>query len=152
MTETNDKYHIDAVLSVDNLSGDVKLERAMAKLMAQAFELFKRKQASYGPENIAEFGEKGVLIRIHDKIKRLVRLVWKGFPNPLEDALEDSQIVLKFIAFARDNNIPEDKMREFVLSVFCDIDAEKETINDTWMDIAVYALIAILVREGKWPE
>lgn len=111
MTEAKELYQFNDVLLVDGSSGNSELEKEMVTLMTRAFELFKRKQASYGSENIAEFGEKGVLIRVHDKIKRLVRLVWHSVKNPLD-----------------------------------------ETINDTWMDIAVYALIAVLVREGKWPE
>lgn len=27
-----------------------------------------------------------------------------------------------------------------------------ESIDDTWMDIATYALIALLVRRGQWPK
>jgi hypothetical protein len=29
---------------------------------------------------------------------------------------------------------------------------ENESIDDTWMDIATYALIALLLRRGQWPK
>lgn len=98
------------VLKCDGTSGNVNLEHAMAHNMIKMFEIFKKKQASYGCGNISEFGEKGVIIRMNDKMKRLIKLVWFDQPNPLAD----------------------------------------ESIEDTYFDMADYALIALLVKEGKW--
>ncbi len=98
-------------LIIDGSSGDAKLESDMAALLAELFALFKRKQASYGPRNIAQFGEGGCVVRANDKLQRLIRLVWEGEKNPLHD----------------------------------------ETIEDTYIDLADYALIATLVRRGQWP-
>jgi len=98
-------------LAIDGTSGDRDLEREMALLLARLFELFKAKQSSYGPGNIAAFGERGCLMRANDKIQRLITLVWNGRENRLRD----------------------------------------ETIDDTWLDLADYALIAFLCRTGKWP-
>ena len=99
-------------LPLDGCSGDVELEREFAMRVFAMFELFKRKQASYGPRNISTFGERGVLIRSNDKIQRLIRMVWQEHDNPLRD----------------------------------------ESIEDTWYDLSVYAIIALLCRDGKWPQ
>lgn len=103
---------MDTILKIDGGSGYAQLEQDFAALLTTIFELFKRKQASYGPGNIDAFGECGVVVRMYDKIERLKRLVWEKRDNPLED----------------------------------------ETITDTYLDIATYALIALLVRQGSWPS
>lgn len=109
MAQTEDRQY---VLKIDGASGNKDLEIAMAINLAQVFDTFKKKQASYGSGNIAKFGEKGVIIRMNDKMERLVHLVYNEEPNPLDD----------------------------------------ETIEDTYIDMADYALIAIVCREGQWPE
>ena len=96
----------------DNSSGYQELEMEMANLLHDLHVLFKKKQASYGPGNISAFGEKGCVVRMSDKMQRLIRLVWEDRTNPLAD----------------------------------------ETVDDTYLDMACYALIAILVRKNKWPK
>lgn len=39
-----------------------------------AFEIFKRKHAQYGPNNIAVIGMDGIVSRMHDKIARMQNL------------------------------------------------------------------------------
>jgi len=102
----------EITLVADGFSGDQDLEYAMAKILKELFDIFKKKQKSYGPKNISTFGERGVVVRMNDKLQRLIRLVWEDVANPLQD----------------------------------------ESIRDTYIDMADYALIAILVREGVWPE
>jgi hypothetical protein len=92
------------------LSGDKEIEEQFAKIAAELFVLFCNKQKNYGKGNIAQFGEKGVLIRSSDKIQRLLRMVWDGTPNSLND----------------------------------------ESIDDTWRDLANYAIIALMCRRGVW--
>ncbi len=60
-------------------------------------QLFDRKQRDYGPQNIAAFGEVGVLVRANDKIARLINLIWtRGLDatgtkiTPANESLEDS--------------------------------------------------------------
>lgn len=72
-------------------------------------ELLERKQADYGSNNIAKFGTKGVLVRVSDKVERLVNLTW-------------------------DN----DKEPNF------------ESVEDTWRDIAGYAILALLELNKDW--
>jgi len=102
----------EIMLEINGSSGNEKLEAHMADLLVDLFETFKKKQKSYGCGNIADFGERGVFIRMNDKMKRLKNLVWDGKDNPIED----------------------------------------ETIDDTYLDLADYALISILVRKGYWHE
>ena len=99
-------------LEVNGSSGDIELEQHMAGQLVYIFELWKKKQLSYGPSNISALGIKGVFVRMWDKMQRLKNLVWHGNDNPLED----------------------------------------ETIEDTYYDMANYALMSILVRRGLWPE
>ena len=101
----------NVMLVIDGESGDADLERAMANTLNSLFVLFKKKQRSYGPGNIATFGELGCLIRAYDKVQRLKTLLYDKIKDPIED----------------------------------------ETMIDTWMDLADYALIAIIVHCGKWP-
>jgi hypothetical protein len=98
-------------LEINPNSNHADLERELALLMQQSFELFKRKNSSYGTDNIAALGVKGIFVRLWDKVNRLKTLVWFGGHNPLND----------------------------------------ETISDTFQDISVYALIALLILKGSWP-
>lgn len=42
--------------------------------MLEAMELFDSKQLDYGPGNIATFGEMGTIIRLNDKLARMIHL------------------------------------------------------------------------------
>jgi len=70
--------------------------------------LLDRKRADYGTENIKKFGSQGVLVRVSDKVERLINLSRK-----------DGQVNF-------------------------------ESVEDTWKDIAGYAILALLeIREGR---
>lgn len=47
------------------------------------------KQHDYGPENIARFGRIGLLVRLHDKISRLINLLRRGV-EPKNESLRDN--------------------------------------------------------------
>ena len=110
-THLPEKPHVDQVVKefAESLGLKEPLSRQFLTVVVQAAQVFDYKQKKYGPENIGEFGETGVIIRVTDKIKRRVNL-W------------------------RTNQRPAD-----------------ETIEDTWGDIANYAIIALMCRYGKWP-
>jgi len=74
--------------------------------------LFDKKNNDYGPRNISEFGERGVYVRMWDKISRLKRLVWDNVEAQVKD----------------------------------------ESVEDTWMDSAVYSIIGLMNRRGMWKE
>jgi len=67
-------------------------------------DMLDSKHADYGEGNLLKFGEKGILIRVSDKVERLLNLL-KNSTNP--------------------NN---------------------ESVEDTWEDIAGYAIQAIRIR------
>jgi hypothetical protein len=69
-------------------------------------DLLDKKRTDYGTENIKKFGSHGVLIRVSDKVERLINL--------------------------------QDKEPNF------------ESLEDTWKDIAGYAILGLIeLREGR---
>lgn len=81
----------DVMLVCDGSSGDIGLENVVAKAMQEYFDLWKKKQASYGPHNIGAFGAAGCLIRSNDKIQRLRRHYFLKKDVSLSDeTLEDT--------------------------------------------------------------
>ncbi len=71
-------------------------------------ELLEKKHADYGDNNIIKFGTKGVLVRVNDKVERLINLTWEN-----------------------------DKEPNF------------ESVEDTWKDIAGYAILALIELRRK---
>lgn len=59
---------------------------AVTFLMIRVFDF---KQCGYGPGNISKFSDTGIMIRLHDKIERIINL-WKTGNNPGSEAVEDS--------------------------------------------------------------
>jgi len=55
----------------------------------QDIKLFDKKQHDYGSRNISDFGEKGVLVRVNDKLSRLKNLIW-GDKDPANESINDS--------------------------------------------------------------
>jgi hypothetical protein len=60
---------------------------AVAEEIAQ---LLDRKRADYGSENIKKFGSQGVLVRVSDKVERLINLSKKGQDEVNFELKEDS--------------------------------------------------------------
>ena len=97
-------------LACDGSSGDARLEFHFADRLRRLFELFKQRQAKYGPTNIAKRGSAGILVRLDDKLARLDN-AYAGRAGDMAD----------------------------------------ETEEDAWSDVAVYATIALVCRDGNWP-
>ena len=61
-----------------NLAADLNIQTEMGRAAlthyVDAILLFEKKQLDYGPNNISDFGEFGVLVRLNDKINRLKNL------------------------------------------------------------------------------
>lgn len=74
-------------------------------------DLMHERGQKYGPGNIAEFGDFGVLVRMSDKLARLRNLYTTGNGADVRD----------------------------------------ESVEDTLMDIANYAVIMLAWRRGLWP-
>lgn len=96
--------------------------KAFIQLVLDDIQLFDRKQRDYGPRNISTFGEKGVLVRAHDKMARLVNLLW-NLPGTHAIVQRGEQV----------ETLPAN-----------------EPIEDSWQDLSVYGVIARLVRTGQW--
>lgn len=62
--------------------------------MLECIELFDSKQMDYGPGNIAEFGELGVVVRTNDKMARMKHLLFQGGAwnpqNAANESIEDT--------------------------------------------------------------
>lgn len=69
----------------DGKSGDLDLERLVLGTMYEYFLLWQKKQASYGPRNIGDFGAAGCLIRLNDKVQRLRRKYYMHQEETLDD-------------------------------------------------------------------
>lgn len=67
------------------VSGDIELEKAWLRKAKEVYDIFCIKQKSYGPDNIATTRERGVAIRMYDKMQRLLNISVVGTEDPLED-------------------------------------------------------------------
>lgn len=83
-------------------------EEVIDGILAEMRATMISKQRDYGPGNIANFGEFGVLVRTSDKFERLKNLLQSG------------------------------------------ADPQNESLDDTWLDLANYGLIGLMVRRGLW--
>ncbi len=82
-------------------------EDAAQIIAREIAELLARKQHDYGPNNILGFGEKGIAVRMWDKVNRLKNLLWDR-----------------------------------------DEAGQEESIGDTFVDLAGYSIIALMLRRG----
>lgn len=68
------------------------VEQAFREVLEECYALFLKKHHDYGFEPIAKFGAAGVLVRLSDKIERLIHLFTQDKPaanESLEDTLKD---------------------------------------------------------------
>jgi len=80
-----------AAMEAKRASVDGGLEADMAAELARILALFRERQAKYGPKNIAEFGEVGVLVRLYDKLARLRNFYFDGGAGDMADeSVEDA--------------------------------------------------------------
>jgi len=64
-------------------------EQMIDMVYADARKVALNRQAKYGPHNIPEFGVKGIIVRMYDKIQRVIFFWWEGAPKPDDEADED---------------------------------------------------------------
>ena len=98
----------DRIVSEKAYNGDIEKEYpimcdSFEHITREMFELFKKKQADYGPTNIGMGKDKietdadvaksmiGLSVRMNDKIQRLMNLVLDR-KDPLNESLEDTLI------------------------------------------------------------
>lgn len=65
------------------------LSKEFIHIVLSDIKTFDSKQHDYGSTNISEFGEKGVLVRVNDKVARLKNLIWNE-KKPSNESIEDS--------------------------------------------------------------
>lgn len=98
-----------------------ELSEEFRRIQREQYVTFARKQNSYGLGNIMLGGnvdndddvigaKRGLVIRMNDKMQRLINLVLKGRENSIHD----------------------------------------ESIDDTFLDMSVYGIIALVVTRKKW--
>lgn len=83
-------------------------ELQLVKVQKEAYELFQKKNRDYG-EAFADFGPVGVLIRVGDKIRRLVSISKSGVTLVNDEGLRDTLIDLHNYAAMAIMLIDEDK-------------------------------------------
>lgn len=76
-------------LNVDGNSGDENLEREMAKIFRETFELWKLKQKHYSSDNIAEQGIAGIYGKMVDKKARFKQYLMESSELP-DETIEDT--------------------------------------------------------------
>ena len=87
---------------------ETEMGREALRIAVDNIQVMDSKQRDYGSNNIATFGEYGVLVRTWDKVSRLKNLL-------------------------QNNSEPKN-----------------ESIEDSWLDLANYAIIGVLCRRNLW--
>ena len=80
------KLSLEVELSDGYSAETIEQTRKVMSAAAEYIPLFAAKQEAYGRQNIAAFGEEGVVLRLHDKVQRLINLVWRRVSTRLEPA------------------------------------------------------------------
>ena len=88
-------------------------------IIMSMYRVHLKKNADYSPANILGTGELGVVVRLWDKIARLMNLT--GFRLKVEPATFDKPKQPK-----------------------------NESVDDAYMDLSVYGIIGMLLRQSKW--
>jgi hypothetical protein len=94
--------------------------QAFREIVGRMYRTHLDKNADYSPANIAGPGELGLATRIWDKCTRMMNLL--GFK----------------IEVTRSEHVDPAKT------------PKNEPLEDTYMDLAVYGIIGLLFRQGKW--
>lgn len=78
---------------LEKMAGDLGIQTELGtrcfKALCEAAILLDKKNRDYGPGNISAFGEKGVIVRLNDKIERLKTLVWND-RSPEHEKVSDT--------------------------------------------------------------
>lgn len=65
-------------------------EQELDKILAEIRTTLIEKNKRYGRENIAKFGEKGILVRSSDKVERLIQMIWNSIPDTKDETIDDT--------------------------------------------------------------
>jgi len=75
--------------AADSLGIQTEMGKLAFKSFCEAAVLLDSKQRDYGSGNISSFGEKGVIVRMNDKVERLKTLVWQD-REPSHEKVSDT--------------------------------------------------------------
>ena len=90
------------------------LVRAVAPVLIQNLITLERKQRDYGPHNLTKFGTFGVVVRMGDKMERIVNLSKKSDATTNNEPIADSFLDLAnyaLIAYVMQQNLWPDESR-----------------------------------------
>jgi hypothetical protein len=94
--------------------------QAFRETVGKMYRTHLSKNADYSPANILLTGEPGLVTRLWDKTARLLNLTGFKFQALLCEGFDAPK------------------------------EPKHESIDDTYQDMAVYAIIGMLLRKGKW--
>lgn len=97
-----------------------EMTKEFKKILTEQYELFCRKQVNYGPSNIAG----GTLLQTEDD----VRFSLTGIFFRINDKI---QRIKQLVVLGKQDQVGE-------------------SVEDTFNDISVYSIIALVVKRGKW--
>ncbi len=133
---------------------------AFRELIEKMYQVHLDKNLDYSPANILVTGDIGVVVRVWDKIARIFNLSGLEFPS-VKPELEELRKDISNIESENEEeeyNIDKivgrlDKIIEKSTIDFAKIkkkEAANESLDDSWLDLAVYAIIGYLERQNKW--
>jgi len=79
------KLTLEVTLPDDYAEETYEQTRKFVAALDEAVQTFAAKQNAYGRGNIAKFGERGVLIRSHDKFERQINMLFTDRTDHVPD-------------------------------------------------------------------
>ena len=129
---------------------------AFRELIEKMYRIHLEKNQDYSPANILVTGEVGVLVRVWDKLARIFNLNGLMFPSvkpEIEQLIEDIETNSPKVD---DTRMILERLDEIVKKSSLDFskakkkEASNESLEDSWLDLAVYAIIGYLENKRKW--
>lgn len=134
------------------------------EIIESMYAVHLEKNKDYSPANILVTGMGGVIVRMWDKMARIYNLMGTPMPNlaseiekvkkRIIEEIENHPDDIEFMKKAVDINL--DYLYELQSVDFSNlirpeqVEAANEPLIDSFKDLANYAIIGMLVMEGKW--
>lgn len=130
--------------------------KAFREIIEKMYQVHLDKNLDYSPANILVTGDVGVIVRTWDKIARIFNLSGLEFPSVKAEVeelihdietnstkVEDTRMILERLdAIVKKSSLDFTKIKKK--------EAANESLDDSWLDLAVYAIIGYLERQNKW--
>jgi len=97
-----------------------EMTKEFKKILTEEYELFCLKQSNYGPSNIAV----GTKLETPDEVKLSLTGIWFRMNDKI-------QRIKQLVVMGGKDNVGE-------------------STDDTYNDLSVYSVIALIVKRGKW--